>query len=85
MAGEMVTDAGLTLTAENQKNMLECLDRFSTELRTRSKSIEDLASSFEVVQTNTLLSANIEELKLAVSKFTGFYDEVSGSRVVRAG
>lgn len=82
MADEMVTDAGLTLTAENQKDMLECLDRFSTELRTRSKSIEDVASSFELVQTNTLLSANIEELKLAVSKFTGFYDEVSEAELL---
>ena len=74
MAGEDATDVGLTLTlrAENEKDMLECLDRFNTELRTRSKSIQDVATLFEVVQTNTLLSANTEELKIAASKFAAF-------------
>lgn len=82
MAGELATDAGLTLRAELQRDMVECLDRFSVELRTRSKSVQDVASLFEVVQTNTLLLANIEELKLAVSKFIDFYDEVSETELL---
>lgn len=74
MAGEQSTDAELSQRAEHQKDMLECLDRFSTELRTRSKSIQHVASLFEVVQPNTFLLANNEVVKSSVSKFTRFYD-----------
>lgn len=84
MPGELEssTDAGLTLRAELQKDMLECLDRFHTELETRSKSIKDVAALFEVVQPKTLLLANNEELKLAVAKFSDFYEEVSEAELI---
>lgn len=82
MVGEMASEAGLTLKEELQKDMLECLDRFRVELQTRSKSLQDVASLFEIVQTNALLLANTEELKLATSKFTDFYDEVSETELL---
>lgn len=84
MPGELAssTDAGLTLRAELQKDMLECIDRFNIELETRVKSIKDVASLFEVVQSKTLLSANTEQLKLAISKFTNLYDEVSETELL---
>ncbi|KAL4718380.1 hypothetical protein ACJJTC_009057 [Scirpophaga incertulas] len=52
MPGELAssTDAGLTLRAELQKDMLECIDRFNIELETRVKSIKDVASLFEVLE-----------------------------------
>ena len=40
MAGEQARDAGLTLTEENKRAMLECADRFLSEFETRSKSAE---------------------------------------------
>ncbi|XP_045506099.1 uncharacterized protein LOC123702399 [Colias croceus] len=84
MPGELAssTEAGLTLRAELQKDMLECIDRFNIELETRVKSIKDVASLFEVVQSKTLLSANTEQLKLAISKFTNLYDEVSETELL---
>nr|XP_023023742.1 nephrin-like [Leptinotarsa decemlineata] len=72
----MASDAGLTMKEELQKDMLECLDRFKVELQTRSKSLQDVVSLFEIVQTDALLLATTEKLKLATSKFTDFYDEV---------
>ncbi|GBP20329.1 hypothetical protein EVAR_10592_1 [Eumeta japonica] len=84
MPGELAssTDAGLTLRAELQKDMLECLDRLNIELEKRVKSIKDVASLFEVVQSKTLLSADTEQLKFTISKFTNFYDEVSETELL---
>lgn len=84
MPGELAssTDAGLTLRAELQKDMLECLDRFNIELETRVKSIKDASSLLEVVQSKTLLSTNTEQLKFAISKFTNLYDEVSETELL---
>lgn len=55
--------------------MLKCLYRFGIELQTRSKSVKDITLLFDVVQSNTLLLVHIKEFKLAISKFTSFYDE----------
>ncbi|XP_061385406.1 uncharacterized protein LOC133320791 [Danaus plexippus] len=84
MPGELAssTDAGLTLRAELQKDMLECLDRFNIELETRVKSIKDVTSLIEVVRSKTLLSANTEQLKFAISKFTNLYDEVAETELL---
>lgn len=48
----MASDAGLTLKDKLLKDMLECLDRFRVELQTRSMSLQEVASLFEIVQTN---------------------------------
>ncbi|GBP23360.1 hypothetical protein EVAR_22218_1 [Eumeta japonica] len=55
MPGELASSAddGLTLRAELQNDMLECLDRLNIELEKRVKSIKDVASLFEVVQSKT--------------------------------
>lgn len=57
------------------------LDRFNLELQTSSKSIQDATLFFEVVQIITLLSVNTEGVKLIVSKFTGFYDKISDTKL----
>lgn len=60
MTGELGCDAGLT---RRDQDMLECLDRLSVDLQTRSKFPQVVASLFKIVQTNALLLANIEELQ----------------------
>lgn len=77
MAGEQARDSGLTLQEENKRAMLECIDRFHSELHIRSKAIREVATMFEVVQAKSLLSATEEELLLSIPKLTDFYDELS--------
>ena len=77
MAGEQLRDAGLSLQEENNRAMLECVDRFHSELQIRSTAIKEIADMFEAVQAKSLLSASEEELLVSVSKLTTFYDELS--------
>ena len=42
--------------------MLECVDRFHSELGKRSKAIKDIASIFEAIQAKSLLSASSKVL-----------------------
>lgn len=76
MAGEQLKDEALSLQEENKKDMLECLDRFHSEIQARSTAIRDTAGRFEVLENNNLLLARDEQLKILVSKLTSFYDEV---------
>ena len=46
MAGEQLRDAGLSLREENSREMLECIDRFHSELQMRSKAIKEVADMF---------------------------------------
>ena len=77
MTGEQFRDAGLSLQEENVRAMLECVDRFHSELQIRSTAIKEIADMFEAVQAKSLLSASEEELLVSVSKLTTFYDELS--------
>ena len=77
MAGEQLRDVGLSLQEENNKAMLECIDRFHSELQIRSTAVKEVADMFEAVQAKSLISASVEELLVTVSKLTTFYDELS--------
>jgi len=66
MAGVQLRDAGLSLKEENNRAMLECIDRFHSELQIRSTAIKEVADMFEAVQAKSLLSASEEELLVAV-------------------
>ena len=63
--------------------MLDCIARFHSELQTRSTAIKEVANMFEVVQTNSLLSAIEEELLVSVPKLTTFQDELSKVELLR--
>ena len=58
---EQLRDVGLTLQEENSRAMLECIDRFHSELQIRSQAIKKVANMFEAVQSQSLLSASEEE------------------------
>ena len=77
MAGEHIRDTGLTFQEENNRAMLECIDRFHSKLQTRLTAIKEVANIFEAVQTKSLLSATEEEMLVSVPKLTTFYDELS--------
>lgn len=82
MAGEQASDAGLSLQEENKREMLECIDRFYSELQIRSRAIHEIADMFEAVQVKSLISATDEQLKLTIPKLTTFYDELSESALL---
>lgn len=82
MAGEQERDAGLTLKEENKRAMLECIDRFHSELEIRSRAINEIASRFEAVQPKSLISASEEELKVSIKNLTNFYDELSETELL---
>jgi len=82
MAGEQARDAGLTLQEENKRAMLECIDRFHSELQIRSRAVKEIAAMFEAVQTKSLVSATEEELQESIPKLTTFYDEVSENELL---
>ena len=83
MAGEQLRDVGLTLQEENNRAMLECIERFHSELQIRSKVIKEVADMFEAVQSQSLLSASEEELLVSVPKLTSFYDELSEDELLK--
>jgi hypothetical protein len=83
MAGEQLRDAGLSLREENSREMLECIDRFHSELQMRSKAIKEVADMFAAVQPKSLLSASQEELLVSVPKLTSFYDELSEDELLK--
>lgn len=83
MAGEQLRDAGLSLREENSREMLECIDRFHSELQMRSKAIKELADMFGAVQPKSLLSASEEELLVSVPKLTSFYHELSKDELLK--
>ncbi|CAG4958452.1 unnamed protein product [Colias eurytheme] len=55
MPGEMSQDVGLTLPDELHRAMLECLDRFYEELEHRYKAMDDILTTFGVVQKKTFV------------------------------
>ncbi|XP_053569321.1 LOW QUALITY PROTEIN: zinc finger MYM-type protein 1-like [Bombina bombina] len=81
MPGEQARDAGLSLQEENKRGMLECIDRFHSEIQNRSRAIMEVAGMFEAVQAKSLISATEEELKVSIPKLSNFYDEVSESEL----
>ena len=83
MAGEQLRDAGLSLREENSREMLECIDRFHSELQMRSKAIKEVADMFAAVQPKSLLSASQEELLVSVPKLTCFYDELTEDELLK--
>ena len=62
--------------------MLECIDRFHSELQIRSRAVKEIAAMFEAVQTKSLVSATEEELQESIPKLTTFYDEVSENELL---
>lgn len=66
MAGEKTRDVRLTLQEENKRGMLECIDRFHSELQFRSRAIKEVAAMFEAVQAKSLISATEEELLVSI-------------------
>lgn len=60
MSGEMAKDAGLTLTEEVRRAVIECIDRFHQELDIHSKAMEDTLSIFTAVQPKSLIAATEE-------------------------
>ena len=77
MPGEITRDAGLSWRDEIRKDMLQCIDRFHTEIDSRSKSMEDISEMFISVTPKAIVEFSAEELKGKVSKLTDFYDEIS--------
>jgi len=77
MPGEEARDSGLSLQQETKRAMLECLDRFHVELDTRGKAVNDILLTFCVVQPDSLICANNEEIQLSVAKLITVYDELS--------
>ena len=77
MAGEQLSNAGISLREESSMDILECIDRFHSELQIRLTAIKEVADMFEAVQPKNLLSASEEELLVPVLKLTSFYDELS--------
>lgn len=62
--------------------MLECIDRFFSELQIRSRVIKKIAAMFEAVQAKSLMSATEEELLVSIPKLTSFYDELSEKQLL---
>ena len=60
MAGEKLRDAGIPMREESSREMLECIDRFHSELQIRSTAFKEVADMFEAVQPKILLSASEE-------------------------
>ena len=77
MPGEEARDSGLSLQQETKRAMLECLDRFHVELDTRGKAVNDILLTFCVVQPDSPICANNEEIQLSVAKLITVYDELS--------
>ena len=57
--------------------MQECIDRFHSELQTRSTAIKEVSNMFEAVQNKSLQSATEEALPVSVPKLITFNDELS--------
>ena len=83
MAKEQLRDAGISLREESSMEMLECIDRFHSELQIRLSTIKEVADKFEAVQPKNLLLAGEEELLLSVPKLTSFYDELSKDEILK--
>ncbi|XP_040197560.1 zinc finger MYM-type protein 1-like [Rana temporaria] len=83
MAGEQARDAGgISLQDENKRAMLECIDRFHSELQIRLRAIMEVAAMFEAVQAKSLILETEEKLKVSIPKLTTFYDEISESELL---
>ncbi|XP_077516530.1 uncharacterized protein LOC144126329 [Amblyomma americanum] len=80
MSDEQARDSGLSLQEENERVMLECIDRFYAELCMRSKVILELASLFEPLEAKSLLYSTEEELNFELSNSTLFIEISSRMR-----
>lgn len=76
MPGERARDCGLPLKEENKRSMIECIDRFSTELEIRTKAMEELSVIFEAIQVKSLLFSSEDDLDVSIANLTTVYDEV---------
>ncbi|RUM29574.1 MAG: hypothetical protein DSY42_06210 [Aquifex sp.] len=81
MPGELAKDAGLTVEEEMRRSMLECIDQFSQELNARSEAMNNVLSTFTVIQPHNLLSANEQQLQESISSMTKIFDEISEDEV----
>ena len=81
MPGEIARDSGFTLKDEIKK-MYQCIDRFYTEIDTRSKSMKVIAEMFVCVTPKSIIEFTADELKETVPKFMNFYDELSRTELL---
>ncbi|KAJ8865687.1 hypothetical protein PR048_033207 [Dryococelus australis] len=76
MPGEKAVDVGLTLLEKLKRAMFECVDRFHTELHTRSpQTLEKVLSVFAVIQTDDLTDASKENIEESLLNLTQTFDE----------
>lgn len=75
MPGENARDEGLNLKESTKQDMLQCLDRFHTEISTRLTGMRDVFSIFQAVTPESLLS-NPENMKERLKKLCSVYDEI---------
>lgn len=82
MPGETAEDSGLTLKQEIERAMLECIDRFHVEINTRSKSMEQILSIFQVILSENLISSSEKELQNLAQHLTQTFDEISSEEII---
>lgn len=74
-------NAGTTLSYidEIKRSMLECLDRFSTELSTRSKGLKEVNDIFSCVSPQFLFKETFDEKEFRdkTTKLVHLYDEIN--------
>lgn len=74
-------NAGTTLSYidEIKRSMLECLDRFSTELSTRSKGLKEVNDIFSCVSPQFLFKETFDEKEFRdkTTKLVYLYDEIN--------
>ncbi len=61
--------------------ILECIDQFSQELNAQSDPMNNVLSTFTVIQSHNLLSANDQQLQESISSMTKIFDEISEDEV----
>lgn len=68
--GEKAKDVGLTLHEEVKRSMLECMDRFTRELKKRMKFIETICSTFSIIEPHNLITAPDDTLRELVTNLS---------------
>ncbi|KAK5642823.1 hypothetical protein RI129_008990 [Pyrocoelia pectoralis] len=83
LPGEISADAGLTLLEELRRSMFQCLDRFIQELAARSTAMENISSTFHIVQPKLLIKGSENELEQAIEKFNLVYGDFDKEEVYK--
>lgn len=82
MPGEKAKDVGLTLHEELKRSMLECMDRFTQELKTRMKSMETICSTFSIIEPHNVITATDDTLRELVTNLSEKMDELEEEAIV---